>query len=716
MFTIIASVLKCEKLLDVAAIFPRTLYKLRLMMGLNRDKFTQYVVCTKCNSIYKPEDLLETNTRGVPRAKTCSHVEYPRHQHRNKRQPCGATLFKKIKTTSGKILLRPRKVYCFQSINDILSRQMQKPGFIEKCEEWRKRNPDPDSLCDVYDGKVWKNFKSANGEWFFKDPLSYGCSINLDWFQPYENTQYSVGVIYLCFLNLPPEERYKEENVSIVGILPGPHEPSKHVNSFLWPAVEELKELYNGLWLRAGASEKFCKLAVLCASCDIPASRKLAGFVGFGSRRGCNKCMKDFPCEAFGKKNDYSGFDKENWIVRNLDLHLKKSFEHKNAKNQRERKKIEQSYGVRYSCLCELPYFDNISFVVIDPMHNLLLGTAKRMLKIWKEQNLLQDKDFKSLQEKVNEMITPAGIGRIPLKIASGFAGFTADQFKNWTLVFSSYALKDILPTEHLQTWKVFVKACSMICKRSISKTDCHTAEKLLIQFCKSVEKLYGKEAITINMHLHCHLTDCILNFGPVYSFWCFGFERFNGILGSYQTNKLDIEVQLMRRFIENQQLKLSEWPQELLSIGHELHLKGSQKGSVAPALRLLKNEYHNVIQQFNATGNLRKICFLNSSGYCKQIGRVKGKYLYEKELNDLHAMYQHIYPPHSIKTVLQYYEEFYELVVGGELYGSKKSRNNRSSTILARWFGKGTIDTSTLERRPGNKLILSVIVTEKLR
>ena len=40
-----------------------------------------------------------------------------------------------------------------------------------------------------------------------------------------------------------------------------------------------------------------------------------------------------------------------------------------------------------------------------------------------------------------------------------------------------------------------------------------------------------------MNMHLHLHLAECIVDYGPVYAFWCFAFERMNGVLGSYHTN-----------------------------------------------------------------------------------------------------------------------------------------------------------------------------------
>lgn len=57
-------------------------------------------------------------------------------------------------------------------------------------------------------------------------------------------------------------------------------------------------------------------------------------------------------------------------------------------------------------------------------------------------------------------------------------------------------------------------------------------------------------------MHLHTHLIDCILDYGPVYSFWLFSFERYNGIIGEYGTNQRSVEIQLMRKFTANQFVK----------------------------------------------------------------------------------------------------------------------------------------------------------------
>ena len=51
------------------------------------------------------------------------------------------------------------------------------------------------------------------------------------------------------------------------------------------------------------------------------------------------------------------------------------------------------------------------------------------------------------------------------------------------------------------------------------------------MKFCAEFEQLHGKEAVTPNLHMHMHLNDCILDAEPVYTFWCFSFERYNGMV-----------------------------------------------------------------------------------------------------------------------------------------------------------------------------------------
>ncbi len=53
-------------------------------------------------------------------------------------------------------------------------------------------------------------------------------------------------------------------------------------------------------------------------------------------------------------------------------------------------------------------------------------------------------------------------------------------------------------------------------------------------------------------MHMHCHLKEVLLDYGPVYGFWLFSYERYNGILQHQPTSNRCIEIQIMRRFLQD--------------------------------------------------------------------------------------------------------------------------------------------------------------------
>ena len=72
------------------------------------------------------------------------------------------------------------------------------------------------------------------------------------------------------------------------------------------------------------------------------------------------------------------------WIARTNVEHRVNAKKKKKCNTQVARKEIEREHGVRYSTLLKLPYFDAVRMCVIDPMHNLLLGTAKHITEIWK--------------------------------------------------------------------------------------------------------------------------------------------------------------------------------------------------------------------------------------------------------------------------------------------------------------------------------------------
>ena len=182
-------------------------------------------------------------------------------------------------------------------------------------------------------------------------------------------------------------------------------------------------------------------------------------------------------------------------------------------------------------------------------MHNLYLGTGKKTFEVWVKQKLLSDEAL--IENRVKHFIVPYDIGRLPSNISSGYGDFTANQWYNWITIYSPILLKGLLPPEHLRCWLLFVKACSITKSRIISVDVAKSADLFLLHFCRCFQSLYGAETCTPNIHLHTHIIECILDYGPLHAFWCYAFEWYNGILGSMQMEN-QLKVNWWEDFVES--------------------------------------------------------------------------------------------------------------------------------------------------------------------
>ena len=427
-------------------ILPQNIRSARLIVSggtQGRDGFVQYVCCPSCHSLYRKEDCVISNSNELTESRKCSFMRYPNHPPVHHRKPCSTVLLKKVKTPTGKIVLHPKAVYCYKSIIESLDEMLQRKDFVELCEEWRDSVSSDGVYNDVYDGKIWKEFASFHGKPFLSIPFNYALHLNLDWFQPFDHTQHSEGVMYLSVFNIPRRERFHQQNIIVVGVIPGPKEPELHINSFLQPLVDDLKKLWKGVQMITYCGVPvLVRAALLFVGCDIPAARKVSGFVGHRATMGCSRCLSSFPTEHFGDKPDYSNFDRSTWTIRDIESHKAHALHHRDCNTKSDRVAIEWSYGVMYSCLLQLPYFNPPRMCIIDPMHNLFLGTAKHCVDVWKSTGLLSTDNLLIMQMRVNDYFCPSDIGRIPSKIQSSFAGFTADQWRSWTVLFSFIVLK----------------------------------------------------------------------------------------------------------------------------------------------------------------------------------------------------------------------------------------------------------------------------------
>lgn len=661
------------------SILPGSLHSARQVQN-SRNKFRKYVCCPSCRSIYEWDQCSVTLANGNVESKCCDFIRFPNHPQSQHRQPCGAVLMKKVKYFSGKVAFYPKLIYCYKSIIESLQEMLARPDFSAKCDDWRSRPVAVGVYRDVYDGSIWEKFQAPDGVPFLNLPNNFAFQINVDWFNPFKHTQHSEGAIYMTVMNLPRQERFLQENVILVGVIPGPKEPPLHINTFLRPLVDELKDLWKGICLKnSEGSTVIVRGALICSGCDIPAARKVCGFVGHRATKGCSKCLKSFITESFGEKADYSDFNRTSWVHRTNDCHRVSAQEYRKCNTQTDQRKIERETGIRYTLLLELPYFDAVQMCTIDPMHNMLLGTAKHVIETWKSLSIINSKNYDIIQEKVNSFVCPADIGRLPSKISSGFSGFTAEQWKNWIIFFSLFALKDVISWQHYNCWHLFVKACFFLCRRTISSAQLKSGDEFLMDFCKKFTKLYGSEHCTINMHLHGHLAECIRDYGPVYSFWCFAFERMNGILGSYHTNNHHVSIQFARRFLDSKLYAPINWPIEY--VGEYLPLLNCfdyQKGSLMQAT-----------VETEITG-CSGVSLIPLPPVCERA-------LHQNELNELHPIFDGVLEKDSYK-VLVLCRQATALHIKNYVIGAQNSRHSQSSFVLARHTSDDNVGLAQIE------------------
>jgi len=190
------------------------------------------------------------------------------------------------------------------------------------------------------------------------------------------------------------------------------------------------------------------------------------------------------------------------------------------------------------------------------------------------------------------------------------------------------------------------------------------------------------------------------MDLGPVHVFWCFSFERFNGILGATHLNgSMSIEIQLMRKLLAGRYVWNAEFPKEFSE----------------NFVQFFDEQRKTVIENFNALNATK----LFNAATCYNLGEVNWsdlRYLIlpnsyklvaidSDDLQLLLSCYKVIYPHSNIalSSLALCARKYPRVSLGTETFGSKMdNRNLRSSRILASWSDKNGNINPSADVRPG--------------
>jgi hypothetical protein len=341
-----------------------------------------FVCCPKCFSCYPigPNDAYPE--RCPYRATDTSSV-------------CNRTLQKK-RTIKGKTFTYPSRRFLYQDFKAWMGRLISRPGMEEILDRPLDKG-DPDITRDILESKILQDFIGPDEKPFLGslEGGRYIFSLSMDGFNPYHmkeaGKRVSVGAIYMVCLNLPPETRYNFENMYLVGIIPGPAEPSlDQINHLLRPLINDLLLFWSsGVYFSRTPSHphgRTIRCAVIPLVCDMPAARQMAGYASYSSHHFCSMCLL--------RLENIDDLDYSHWGKRTCEEHRKLANEWQHAPSETARQDIFNEHGLRYSELLRLPYWDPTLFTLVDSMHSLFLGNFRRHCRyIWKMNVAFTDSD-----------------------------------------------------------------------------------------------------------------------------------------------------------------------------------------------------------------------------------------------------------------------------------------------------------------------------------
>ena len=174
--------------------------------------------------------------------------------------------------------------------------RLQRMFRIEKTAKnlrWHSSNKSTDGkMRHPVDSEAWN---AVDERWpeFSLEPNNLRLGLAADGINPYKNmsSTYSCWPVMLVVYNLPPSLCMKDEFTFLSMLIPGPKQPGNDIDIYLQPLIDELQELWRGVYTYDASEKKFFNMRamLLWTINDFPAYGNLAGCATKG-RYACPLC------------------------------------------------------------------------------------------------------------------------------------------------------------------------------------------------------------------------------------------------------------------------------------------------------------------------------------------------------------------------------------------------------------------------------------------
>lgn len=449
-----------------------------------------------------------------------------------------------------------------------------------------------DELNDIQDSNLYKNL-AQKSEGKILMPLT----INLDGAQIFRSSKSTLWPIQVSLGFLPPNIRFLVENILVVGLYCGDKKPAMH--TIIAPFANDMRILkQKGIFTFHKKNLLHFEPTIMFCGSDLPARAEIQNCKGSGYF-GCPCCKQ----EGESVKNLNTGRSYVRFLKLKQDAPLRT---HTDAIefgwDILKRAHINEANGLKgVSCMIAFKDFDLAAGFALDYMHGVLIGIVTLMVDIWMgKKKLHYQKEEKYRFKKLNpsqrlelnrriiSLKPTMKIGHKPRSILDR-SYFTANEYRSLLLYYLRFSMNGLFDKEIIKHFSLLSDAIYILLQTKIKHSEVLKAGKMLKEFADLFENYYGKNAVTINLHLLRHYVDSVLNSGPLWSHCMFPFENNIGVLKRSFKCNVDVVEQIAR----NYSMKAAA---QDISISH--HEKEPNILRLKP--RYLSTEYEQVILDSN--------------------------------------------------------------------------------------------------------------------
>ena len=393
---------------------------------------------------------------------------------------------------------------------------------------WRST---PGVICDVYDGLLYqKHFKSGG---LLSDINNLSFVYNTDGVPVFKASNFQLWPLYLAINELPPDKRFKMDNVILAGLWFGNLKP--HMLTFLKPFHSTLYELESkGEQFNLPSGEVITTRAfLLLGTCDLPAKAAVCNCIQFNGFYGCFRCKQPGRSVTTAKGGTVHVFP----FNMNDPTGPKRTHTETIDFAELASQENQPKQGIKGpTWFSALHIHDIILGTSVDYMHCCLQGVVKSMMNLWfntsfsKEPFNIADQ-LEVVDQRLTNIKPPDFITRLPRSIESHRKHWKANEIRSFLLFYGPVILQGLLPKAYYEHFLLLSEAVYILSSTDITKESIEKCEKLLCNFCIKFQILYGERFCTANLHHLLHLPEDVLNLGPLWTHSCFPFENFNGQL-----------------------------------------------------------------------------------------------------------------------------------------------------------------------------------------